>query len=119
MALEPEKTYRWEQCPITIAIHLSPVAPGETDRSVCIGVRSYQDAPLLKFMQLSELELPAAVQELLQQLQKSMPEKAKQHQAQLQQAKAKHTSAPKKSIAPQPNTPPAPDRNGQMNLFGT
>jgi hypothetical protein len=37
MAPEPEKTYQWEQCPITIAIHLSPVVPGETDRSVCIG----------------------------------------------------------------------------------
>jgi hypothetical protein len=118
MALEPEKTYQWEQCPITIAIHLSPVAPGETDRSVCIGVRSYQDAPLLKFMQLSELELPAAVQELIEQLQKSLPEKAKQHQAQAQQAKAKNPTVTKKSITPQPNTPSVPDSDVQMNLFG-
>jgi hypothetical protein len=118
MALEPEKTYRWEQCPITIAIHLSPMVLGETDRSVCIGVRSYQDAPLLKFTQFSELELPTAVQELLEALQKSLPEKAKQHQAQVQQAKSKHTTATKKSITPQPNTPPTTDSDVQMNLFG-
>jgi hypothetical protein len=120
MAPEPEKTYQWEQCPITIAIHLSPVTPGETDRSVCIGVRSYQDAPLLKFIQFSELDLPTAVQELLEELQKSLPEKARQHQAWSQQVKTKNTTATKKSSpsSPQPNTPPSQDRNGQMNLFG-
>jgi phage regulator Rha-like protein len=69
-------------------------------------------------MQFSELELPTAVQELLEALQKSMLEKA-HHQAQLKQVKAKHTIATKKSIAPQLNTSSANDSDVQMNLFGT
>jgi hypothetical protein len=119
MALEPERTYQWEQCPITIAIHLTPLAPGETDRSVCIGVRSYQDAPLLKFTQLSELELPPVVLELLAALQQSLPERALQHHARAQQPKAQITAAQKTTTpSTQPPSPPALDRNGQMNLFG-
>jgi hypothetical protein len=118
MALEPERTYQWEQCPITIAIHLSPVAPGETDRSVCIGVRSYQDAPLLKFTQLSELELPTAILELLAALQQSLPERALQHHARAQQPKAQNATQKTTTPSTQPPSPPALDRNGQMNLFG-
>jgi hypothetical protein len=119
MAQEPERNYQWEHCPITIAIHLSPIAPAETDRSVCIGVRSYQDAPLLKFIKLSELELPPAILELLAALQQSLPEKALQHHARSQQPKAQTTAA-RKTTTPstQPSSPPALDRNGQMNLFG-
>jgi hypothetical protein len=120
MALEPERTYQWEQCPITIAIHISPVTPGETDRSVCIGVRSYQDIPLLKFVQLSELELPPVVLELLEALQQSLPEKALQHHARSQQPKAQNSAAAQKTTTPsaKPPSPPSRDRHGQMSLFG-
>jgi hypothetical protein len=121
MTQESERNYQWEQCPITIAIHLSPVEPGETDRSVCIGVRSYQDVPLLKFVHLSELELPSIVLELLTALQHSLPERALQHHARSQQPQAQHAAATQKVTTPsaKPPSPPSLDRNGQMNLFGT
>jgi hypothetical protein len=119
MAQEPERNYQWEQCPITIAIHLSPMAPGETERSVCIGVRSYQDVPLLKFVQLSELELPPVVLELLEALQQSLPEKALQHHTRSQPPQAQNTATQKPPTpSAKPPAPPALDRHGQMNLFG-
>jgi hypothetical protein len=119
MVQEPERNYQWEQCPITIAIHLSPVEPGETDRSVCIGVRSYQDVPLLKFVHLSELELPPVVLELLTALQQSLPERALQHHARSQQPQAQNAAAQKITTpSAKTSSPPSLDRNGQMNLFG-
>ena len=107
--------YEFEKCTVQIAIQLLPNDGDANGRQVVVGVRSHQDAPILRLMRWSELgALPLTVMGLVEQLQAELPareqgarervEKEKEAQARrhtkASPAKEATTAKPTKPVKP-------------------
>jgi hypothetical protein len=118
--------YEFDKCTVQIAIQLLPNDGDTNGRQVLVGVRSHQDAPILRLMRWNELgALPLTVMDMVEQLQSELPareqaakewlEKEKEAQARrhtkaspAQKTKAAKVAKPVKPKTVQAAAAPAP-----------
>lgn len=67
--------YNFDKTTIIIHIQLLPALDGIEQRQVSIGVGIKNEAPILQFTQLSDLELPIVIASMLEQLKAEMPQR--------------------------------------------
>ncbi|MGD2184459.1 hypothetical protein [Lusitaniella coriacea] len=74
--------YTWEKA--TLIIHLQ-LLPGENDdQKVAISVGIRGEPPLVQTVELSQLNLPAPIQQMLERLKAELPERQKQKAVELE-----------------------------------
>lgn len=94
--------YAWEKA--TLIIHLQ-LFPGENDeRKVAISVGIRGEPPLVQTVELSQLNLPAPIQQMLEQLKAELPERQKQKAVELEQQRidALRQNYKRRQVSPPP-----------------
>ncbi len=107
-----DEPYDFSQCTIQVSMQILPRGEG-TDRTVVIGVRNHQDAPIVRTASLSTLTLPAILSEMLTQLELDMPaRKLLKDERELEEKVEAEKKAAAKTVtrkaAGKPASPPQP-----------
>ncbi|MGG6262936.1 hypothetical protein ACQ4M3_24325 [Leptolyngbya sp. AN03gr2] len=113
--------YQWGECYVSVGLKIFPNDGNSAGPLVCIGAKTHNDPPILKFVRLSELApLPGPIQTVLDQLQAELPEREKRIQAQsssqpTQSVDALRLDQPSDSV--QPTEVANPKSDHQLDLF--
>lgn len=114
--------YEWGKCYINVGIKIFPDDGNESGPLVCIGARTHQDSPILKFVRLSDIEpLPAALQAVLDQLKEELPEREQRSKELKATVETSTPAAPTtaSSVGEKPSPAVQSSTPDQLDLFNT
>lgn len=93
--------YEFEKCTVAIQIVLLPADGDPHGREVVIGVRTHQDAPIIRVFRMDQVSLQAPITDLLEELKAQLPGRA------MEKIQRETKEAKRRKPAPTPARPAA------------